>query len=113
MKISKTKGFGPSSRCDHGATILENSLFIFGGLIDCIHYLNDLYEFDISSKEWFIIESSGNDPSQRSNFSFFNIDNKIYLFGGENEDRNIKDDIYQYELENKKWTEIQFPLKSK
>lgn len=58
--------------------------------------LNDFYSFDIESSTWSLINATNNSPSKRYSFSFFNLNNKLYLFGGTDENNEIFNDCYKY-----------------
>jgi host cell factor len=70
-------------------------------MIEYGRYSNDLYELSISNWEWKKLNPSVKNghslPSPRLGHSFTQIDNKIYLFGGlENESKDPKDNVPKY-----------------
>ena len=57
---------------------------------------------------WKCIDAKGPLPTGRLKFSFFNINNDLYVFGGYNHHHNNNDsfnDCHKYSLETKKWSE--------
>ena len=79
----------------HTATIVnENgSMLVFGGEYN---YEGDAYSLDLTSMNWSSID---NVQYMRYEHSADLIGNSIYLFGGFY--RGSKNDIYQYDLDNK------------
>ena len=51
------RGTAPSKRAFHTCSVLEGSLYVFGGITDDRTVLSDMYRYDISSNSWSAIES--------------------------------------------------------
>lgn len=51
------RGTPPSKRAFHTCSVLEGSLYIFGGITDDRTVLSDMYRYDVSSNSWSAIES--------------------------------------------------------
>lgn len=51
------RGTPPSKRAFHTCSVLEGSLYIFGGITDDRTVLSDMYPYDVSSNSWSAIES--------------------------------------------------------
>eukprot|EP01080_Neovahlkampfia_damariscottae_P011009 gene11009-3715_t len=90
-------------RCGHTACIYKDSMFIFGGLT-LISYLNDLYEYNFTSKEWSLRRYSGRIEKRFAHSSTI-VKEKMLIFGGitdgsqVGEDYQILNDLYEYDFE--------------
>ena len=62
-------------------TSMGSRLFVFGGG-NGSSVLNDLYEYNISSEEWRLIQSSDTLPTPRAGHGFVSALGKLYVFGG-------------------------------
>lgn len=100
-------------------TTIQNTLYIFGGVI-CklsqdesgqtvvINYeTNELLKYDCDKNNWEIIESSGDIPGSRSGSTLSAVNDKLYLFGGLSENRGWVDDFYEFDIKSSKWTKIE------
>jgi host cell factor len=79
-----------------------NRILTFGGMVEYGNYSNELHELDIEHWEWKKLNPKskmlGNSlPSPRLGHSFSLLDNRVFLFGGlENESKDPKDNIPKY-----------------
>ena len=92
---NSVRGTPPSPRERHGFTSTNGTLFVFGGSgqWDIHHqtvYLNDFYQLDPISMEWTNMTDLcwGNLPTPRASFGFASTENKLYVFGGSDQDLN-------------------------
>ncbi|KAI8897781.1 hypothetical protein BC833DRAFT_592449, partial [Globomyces pollinis-pini] len=63
---------------------MEHALYLFGGLSQKCEVLSDMYRFDLHTKEWDIIETTGVRPIERESHSavYVKKSNKIVVYGG-------------------------------
>ena len=87
---------------------IENKKFIFGGKTPSGEYQNDLWIYYENQNSWEKLISQNNEPSPRiySSITYDKQSNKIYLYGGIDENQTIKDDFWVFDLNNKTWQEI-------
>ena len=52
-----TQETSPSKRAFHSCSVLDGSLYIFGGITDNRTVLSDMYRYDVSSNSWSAMES--------------------------------------------------------
>ena len=74
-KVLETTGDKPTPRKSHGAAIINNKMYVFGGFgSDCIKgtHLNDLYVLDLEKWVWTKHELE-NPPSPREVKKFFGL----------------------------------------
>ena len=54
----------------------------FGGVGVGLHYFNDTWSFDISTREWTKLQCTGSIPFPRTDHAAVLVDNLMYVFGG-------------------------------
>jgi N-acetylneuraminic acid mutarotase len=100
----------PRPRCSHAGSVSDrfHSMFIFAGYGGKDHgYLNDLCQFDFETLRWKLIERTP--PIPRSRMRLVEFQDKIYIYGGWNKVEHFNN-LYQYDLECKRWSEVQLDL---
>ena len=65
-------------RCRHGATTLNNQIYIAGGY-DGSQFLDTVHMFDSEKNEWYPVSSMN---MKRSRVSLVTTDNLLYVIGG-------------------------------
>ncbi|CAE7637261.1 Lztr1 [Symbiodinium sp. CCMP2592] len=103
-------GTVPSTRQAHGMVYSQTTdgLYVFGGWGDSpIRSLNDLYRYSISANSWTQLSPGGSIPSARNGhgMAFSQIDNELYVFGGENATGYLND-LYRYTISADAWTAL-------
>ena len=96
----------PAPRANSGATLYKGKIYLFGGhggLNYARTSFNDLYSFDLESETWEKIVPNGNSPDGRGGHSVFASDDKIYIYGGWNNEMQFNN-IDVFDLEKKEWT---------
>ena len=109
------KGDIPCPRSNHTATTIKHDnrddyIFIFGGMGEK-GKLDDCYKFDTSELKFTKIECEGPTPAPRANHSACYYNGKVYVFGGNGGrgyENSVFKDLWEFDLEAKKWTEIQY-----
>jgi N-acetylneuraminic acid mutarotase len=71
----------PSPRQNFGMACVHGRLFVFGG-DNRSTVLNELYEYEISLREWNIINISDSGPTPRTGHGFASAQGNLYVFGG-------------------------------
>ncbi len=69
----------PGKKCYHGATFLDDALYVFGGLGGTLRFDVTAFKYDITSAVWTPIKSL---PLQRGLPAVEAVNGKIYLIGG-------------------------------
>lgn len=103
--------FSPAQRHSHSSAILNEKLFIFGGLSGTSTSYNDLWMFDLSTKAWSRPSSSGTYPSPKAAASFLPYDQSLILYGGYshpysypfNQQVNFFDEFHVYDTKKHSW----------
>ena len=106
--IETTTKNAPSPRIAHTQTIVNNTLYLFGGRQGITMEespLNDLWTFDFDSSTWNEIATE-NAPEPRSFHKMISVGtNLIYVFGGCAAVGRLND-LYQYNIIENKWTKL-------
>eukprot|EP01130_Rhizamoeba_saxonica_P013333 TRINITY_DN5687_c0_g1_i1.p1 TRINITY_DN5687_c0_g1~~TRINITY_DN5687_c0_g1_i1.p1 ORF type:complete len:926 (-),score=200.32 TRINITY_DN5687_c0_g1_i1:1175-3952(-) len=93
----------PCPRKGHICELVSNKLYIFGGENENNEYLNDFWCYDISSKEWELLNLD-NAPSPRS-FSASSVKGtNVYVHGGFDGD-NLSS-FYEYDTRDRVWKKL-------
>lgn len=83
-KTHETMDVAPiiAGRYSHSAIIHENSMYVFGGGSSTATTFNDLWRFDLSTRQWIRPISMGTYPSPKACASMVSYKNLFILFGG-------------------------------
>ena len=98
----------PQARDSHSAVLYKNTdMIIFGGN-GSTGKLNDLWNFNFNDKKWSKILVEGLVPCARDGHLSSLIYNKyMIIYGGLNEKDEVTNDIYLFDISNKKWIECE------
>ena len=81
-----TAGGGPSARSGHKMLAVKKQLLVFGGFHDNLReckYFNDVYSFNLETRCWTKLVTSGPEPSPRSACQMFpTADGRVVVFAG-------------------------------
>ena len=100
----KTKGNIPGGRTNHGSAVIKDNLYIFGGK-GRSKTDNTLYCFNTNSTEWIDIPIiQGSPPQPRRLMSMFSFENKLYVFGGYNNNSPNNGYLYGFSLNTSCWS---------
>ena len=75
-----------SWRFGHSSCRLHNFIYVFGGATLSSTYLNDLWRFDLSTREWTRILAKGSYPPPMAFATLIQYHNYLYLFGSTHEE---------------------------
>ncbi|EFC49449.1 predicted protein [Naegleria gruberi] len=85
-------------------------VYLFGGFGDGQRggYLNDFWKFDLKSREWINIETTGSIPSARCGCSgsYAASREKFFVFGGYHGD--YLNDFYELDLKTREWKALNY-----
>lgn len=90
-------------------------MFVFGGRKDVSEtrftgdsvYLNDMYAFDMKSRQWNKIVNKLVAPSERRSHTAVVLGKKLLIFGGVQENlRKHYNDMYEFDTETSEWRRV-------
>lgn len=105
---------GPSPRSRPSAWIVDDRLFVFGGVTSFFQVLNDLWVYDLASNAWTELIPSGATGSPPPRHEAMNgtraKGGRLVLYGGEaiNEqfEFSVLGDTWEYSLSSGAWTDV-------
>ncbi|KAF4684586.1 hypothetical protein FOZ62_020173, partial [Perkinsus olseni] len=80
----------PAPRANHTATLVENSIVLFGGHGGQGYSrrpFNDVHVLNLDNDRWIELQCQGNPPAPRSGHGAFAKDGNLYIFGGWNNEQ--------------------------
>jgi len=101
----------PSPRFAHIAVLHNRKMYIHGGNEYIISPLGDFYSYDIDTKTWQKLDSTGG-PSPRYYHSSALYKGRLYVFGGCSNKKVFHNDLYCYDIEASTWRKIELDEKS-
>lgn len=111
----KQTGTVPKPRDDHSLSQIDTKTFlIFGGFVEGSR-VNDCYiaKKNGNTIEWKLVEITSKErPCIRASHSSVVYINKMYLFGGQDDDNNKLNDLWEFDLDSGVYKEIQLPADS-
>ena len=94
----------PSRRFGYVSVVHNNKFVLFGGF-DGSRWLNDMYEFDFTTKTWTKIQACGTLPSVRSCPAWAKDETHVYIHGGY-DGVERKADFFACNLSTYTWKEM-------
>lgn len=102
-KTLYTAGNSPSPRSRHTATLVNNTLVVFGGGGgDGTHIFNDIYTLDLTTMLWNKPNVKGTPPTQRWGHTSSYANPYIYIFGGYDGTKMLND-VHMLNIETMSW----------
>ncbi len=97
----------PCERSGHNIVLVNNKIYLFGGVSLIEEILNDFYEYDIDKNLWKKIKGIGDIPDIRAGFAMCKgyYENTLLLANGTSK-INLYEDLYEFNLRNYKWTKL-------
>ncbi|KAK6539443.1 hypothetical protein TWF694_009667 [Orbilia ellipsospora] len=109
-KAYRTKGGRPACLVNASVTgCPDNTIIAFGGFDQFTDEVyNHVLRLDLSTFTWTLVDNFGEIPSVRmGHTTTFWRDNKLIVFGGENENRVYLADVYLFDITTSTWSQPQ------
>jgi len=87
--------------------MMKETLYVFGGANEEGRVMSDFYEYETQTQQWHNkSHNNGNYPKGRKQHVLVtdDIHNKLYMHGGEGEEGEITNELWEYDIEKDKWT---------
>ena len=99
-------GSPPASRYYHSAAIRGDTMYVFGGQVDFINYLNDVYAFDLTMDRWTRVRGGGDDaPPTRFGATLAAASGRLVLVAGHDATAlGNMNDLWSLDLGTSDWT---------
>eukprot|EP01022_Parablepharisma_sp_SALTPOND_P000812 TRINITY_DN105095_c2_g1_i1.p1 TRINITY_DN105095_c2_g1~~TRINITY_DN105095_c2_g1_i1.p1 ORF type:complete len:1013 (+),score=68.10 TRINITY_DN105095_c2_g1_i1:1553-4591(+) len=96
----------PVRRWAHTATILGETMYIYGGCGDKSINFKEVMQFSLNNCEWTVLKASNKiNPPPRDSHVSFGYKGKLYVFGGTTSNTRLND-LWEFDIEKKAWREI-------
>lgn len=89
-------GIVPSARYGHSMHYFENYIYLIGGISN-EGRIKDIMKFDIKKRIWAKVFLKGEQSISRCYHSSCQVENKIFIFGGETDKRDL-DELYDLRI---------------
>jgi N-acetylneuraminic acid mutarotase len=98
----------PEARNGHSACVYKGHMYVFGGRNNENKKLNDIWKYDIKTREWQEIQvvDRSTEPVERSGHSCDVYGQYMVIFGGLYELTKELNDLYLFDLINEVWIPI-------
>ncbi|OZJ05560.1 hypothetical protein BZG36_01711 [Bifiguratus adelaidae] len=106
--LDAVTGQAPPSRSGHTAVALAGRMFVFGGSVSGHGIVSDLCQFDIGtltspSPRWDYVDAVNEGPAPRRGHVALVFDQKMFIFGGYNDDMFFND-LWVYDPMTNAWS---------
>lgn len=116
FKCFDKQSSAPSHRHSHSSVVVNQTMYIFGGLSGTSTSYNDLWTLDLNTKQWSRPTTSGNYPSPKAAATLTSYNNSLVLYGGYshpysypfNQQVNFFDEFHFYDIDKHFWTQKLF-----
>ncbi|XP_059317523.1 tRNA wybutosine-synthesizing protein 2/3/4-like isoform X1 [Lycium ferocissimum] len=95
----------PCPRVGHTSSMIGDSMYVIGGRADPSNILNDVWVFNVTKKDWKLLECSGSPFPPRHRHAAAAVGSRIYVFGGIHNDI-IYSLLYVFDTQNFQWSEV-------
>jgi N-acetylneuraminic acid mutarotase len=93
------------ARGGHAMNLVGEQLIVFGGCYLDLKCFDDLYFFNLRTREWSLPKTIGEAPSARSGHSATLFGTFLYVFGGASA-KGLHNDVFVLDLESRSWSEL-------
>lgn len=104
----KIMGKNVSIRSYSAACSFRGLFYMYGGYQILRGMMDDFYSIDLSDSvekfDWVSIEAGGHKPGPRSKHALVATKDRILLIGGLESDMRVCNEIYSYDVDQKKWS---------
>ncbi|CAN4096146.1 unnamed protein product [Withania somnifera] len=90
----------------HTSTMIGDSMYVIAGRADPSNILNDVWVFNVTKKDWRLLECLGSPFLPRHRHAAAAVGSRIYVFGRIHNDL-IHSSLYVFDTLNFEWSELQ------
>ncbi|KAI3404667.2 KEL2 [Candida oxycetoniae] len=98
--------FKPPPLTNHSMSIYNNKIYVFGGVYNNEKVSNDLWVFDAEEEKWTQVETSGTVPLPVNEHSSCIVDDRLYIYGGNDFSGIIYSSLYYLDLNTLVWFKL-------
>ena len=103
----------PKARSSHAVAVVGTKAYVFGGEFEPrVPLDNEVHVFDLNSRTWSVMETSGDMPSPRVGVAMAAVDGVIYVFAGRDKDHEELNEFYSLDTITGIWKLLSSGAKS-
>lgn len=106
-KVKPINDFKPPPLVNHTMSIYKNKIYIFGGSYHDKEPSNDLWCYDTSTNRWSKVFVSGSLPLPVYEHASCVVGDRLYVYGGTNNQNQIYSSLYVLDLNTLFWVKIE------
>eukprot|EP00743_Colponemidia_sp_Colp-15_P003784 GILK01004081.1.p1 GENE.GILK01004081.1~~GILK01004081.1.p1 ORF type:complete len:816 (-),score=109.19 GILK01004081.1:45-2492(-) len=100
-------GSPPSARSGAKAVVYQENVFFFGGYTKKDgEYFNDLFKYNIRTRNWSVVTMFGEPPCERTDHTAVLHEDALLVFGGY-DGRTRFNDLREFKLDSSRWVHVQ------
>ncbi|RLV91265.1 Kelch repeat-containing protein 2 [Spathaspora sp. JA1] len=104
--VEPINNFKPPPLTNHSMSIYQNQIYIFGGIYNNESVSNDLWSFNVDDNKWTKLITSGYIPNPVNEHSSCIVNDKLYIFGGNDFKGIIYSSLYVLDLQTFVWSKL-------
>ncbi|KAI5966685.1 KEL2 [Candida theae] len=104
--VEPLNNFKPPPLTNHSMSIYKEKIYVFGGVYNNERVSNDLWEFDVEHEQWKQIQTSGTLPLPVNEHSACVVDDRLYIYGGNDFSGVIYSSLYVLDLKTFTWYKL-------
>ncbi|CAK9438733.1 uncharacterized protein LODBEIA_P29570 [Lodderomyces beijingensis] len=98
--------FKPPPLTNHSMSVHDNKIYVFGGVYNNERVSNDLWVFDPEEEKWTQVETTGTVPLPVNEHSSCVVNDKLYIYGGNDFSGIIYSALYVLDLNTMVWFKL-------
>ncbi|KAK6455979.1 uncharacterized protein RJT20DRAFT_145221 [Scheffersomyces xylosifermentans] len=104
--VEPLNNFKPPPLTNHSMSVYKNKIYIFGGVYNNEKVSSDLWSFDAGDKKWTQLTTTGNIPLPVNEHSACIVNDKLYVYGGNDFSGVIYDTLFVLDLQTLVWSKL-------
>lgn len=104
--VAPLNNFKPPPLTNHSMSVYKNKIYIFGGVYNNERVSNDLWVFDADEERWTQVETTGTVPLPVNEHSSCIVNDKLYIYGGNDFSGVIYSSLYVLDLNTLVWFKL-------
>ncbi|KAI5956098.1 KEL2 [Candida margitis] len=104
--VDALNNFKPPPLTNHSMSVYKEKIYVFGGVYNNEKVSNDLWEFDAKEERWQQIQTSGTTPLPVNEHSACVVDDRLYIYGGNDFSGVIYSSLYVLDLKTFTWYKL-------
>ncbi|KAG5416771.1 KEL2 [Candida metapsilosis] len=104
--VDPANNFRPPPLTNHSMSVYKEKIYVFGGVYNNEKVSNDLWEFDVAEEKWKQIQTKGTTPLPVNEHSACVVDDRLYIYGGNDFSGVIYSSLYVLDLKSFTWYKL-------